>query len=103
MQEDEFLRARVEAELRDQGLSVAIGPLALAVSPHCEAPRTGGGGRSAWRRSSNDSQSWKFAGSLVTARNLEVLYRGSVVSFRTSWPGRGSTGTAGMVPSRPAW
>jgi hypothetical protein len=36
--------------------------------------------------------------------------RYSVVSFRTSWPGRGSAGigrgsagTAGMVPRRPAW
>jgi hypothetical protein len=27
-------------------------------------------------------------------------YRGSVVCFRTSWPGRGA---AGMVPSTPAW
>ncbi len=33
-------------------------------------------------------------------RRAPLRYSCSVVSFRTSWPGRGS---AGMVPSRPAW
>jgi uncharacterized protein len=43
----------------------------------------------------------------LTARHLRdavtELDSFYAVSFRTSWPGRGSAGTAGMVPSRPAW
>jgi hypothetical protein len=67
------------------------------------AARMGESGNGGWRRCSNSSKSWSFAGSLVTAGNFDrvVGYRGSVLAVpRTSWPGCGS---AGIEPRRPAW
>jgi hypothetical protein len=80
MEDKDRLRARVEAELRDQGLPIPIDPEAMDRFAALWAPKMSEDGNGGWPRSSNSSQSWSSAGSLETAKNSEsVRYRVSVL------------------------